>query len=284
MDGNKIKEDLISLKERLDTIEGEFKKQLEDLSSKTEHYDNLDKEAEKMISENNHIVRFNVSGQEYSTKIETLLSVKDTFFYHLALSKKVDLVNEEVFLDTEPDIFEILLQFLRTKKLNLKRYDSVTRKKIMLNINYYEINNSPELATFTYPEEIPIIRIENSNPYGTYNQTAPEHLSSKDFTKGVAAYSNATIIFELEEELEISNIHLRALSTSGWSTSYGQNAQIRITTDKKVWDTIGTVPYAFQTTITSLPVQNKRAKFIQITHNSYFGFGYFVVEGQKKLI
>jgi hypothetical protein len=280
MHGIKIKEDLISLKERLDKIEDEFKQEIEELNQKMEYYENLDREAERIIKENNHFVVLNVSGKKFTTKVGTLLSVKDSFFYHLVLSKKIDYINEEIYLDTEPEIFEIILHFLRSKNLYMSLYDNETRKKIINDFNYYEIHKAPELSNIILSEEIPIIKIENTDPYIIYNYNSIENLTNTDFHKGVACCPNGAITFELEEETEIYSIYMKALNSSGW----GENAHIKLSKDKINWEYIGEVPNTYHNNIISISVDMIIAKYIQITHNNYFGFGYFVVKGNRKLV
>jgi hypothetical protein len=97
MDGVALKERILSMKTRVDKTENELISQMNNLSVLDTLWNEIDSYADYKRQNDNHIVNFNVCGKKYSTKIETLLNIKDTFFYKLVTSKKVNL-NEEIFI------------------------------------------------------------------------------------------------------------------------------------------------------------------------------------------
>ena len=73
--------------------------------------------------QNNDIVHLNVGGQRFSTSKRTLLSVQgeETFFTSL-LSGRIGSNEDEngaIFIDRDPTLFRLILNYLRTHQLHL---------------------------------------------------------------------------------------------------------------------------------------------------------------------
>ena len=68
------------------------------LEVKADKWANIDEEAERIIKSDNHVVYLDIGGKKFQTKIDTLLSIKDTLFYKLILDGKLNL-KEEIFID-----------------------------------------------------------------------------------------------------------------------------------------------------------------------------------------
>lgn len=70
----------------------------------------------------NDIVQLNVGGRRYTTSKQTLTWISESFFVSL-LSGRIPSMRDEVgaiFIDRDPDLFEIILHFMRTKEVNPK--------------------------------------------------------------------------------------------------------------------------------------------------------------------
>lgn len=71
------------------------------------------------------IVNLNVGGTRFSTSRQTLCSIQDSFFSSL-LSGRIPTCRDEtgaLFIDRDPKYFSIILNFLRTKELELNGVD-----------------------------------------------------------------------------------------------------------------------------------------------------------------
>lgn len=71
---------------------------------------------------NDNIVTLNVGGQRFSTSKSTLTSIPNTFFTSL-LSGRINSVqddSEAIFIDRDPKLFRRILNYLRTKQIDLK--------------------------------------------------------------------------------------------------------------------------------------------------------------------
>ncbi|XP_065372191.1 BTB/POZ domain-containing protein KCTD3 [Calliphora vicina] len=68
------------------------------------------------------LVNLNVGGQRFSTSRQTLTWIPDTFFTAL-LSGRISSLKDEtgaIFIDRDPSLFSIILNYLRTKEIDIK--------------------------------------------------------------------------------------------------------------------------------------------------------------------
>ncbi|CAB3398944.1 unnamed protein product [Caenorhabditis bovis] len=76
------------------------------------------------------IVKLNVGGRHFSTSANTLNWIPDTFFTSL-LSGRMHTVCDEsgaIFIDRDPDVFKVILNYLRTKQVDLSSISVSTLK------------------------------------------------------------------------------------------------------------------------------------------------------------
>ncbi|XP_064621992.1 BTB/POZ domain-containing protein KCTD3-like [Lineus longissimus] len=74
------------------------------------------------------IIHLNVGGTRFSTSRQTLTWVQDSFFTSL-LSGRISSLRDEtnaIFIDRDPKLFSIILNYLRTKDVNLRDVDCST--------------------------------------------------------------------------------------------------------------------------------------------------------------
>jgi hypothetical protein len=71
------------------------------------------------------IIHLNVGGTKFSTSRQTLTCIQDSFFTSL-LSQRIPTCRDEtgaLFIDRDPKLFSIILNFLRTKELDVNGVD-----------------------------------------------------------------------------------------------------------------------------------------------------------------
>ncbi|KAL4237686.1 BTB/POZ domain-containing protein kctd3 [Mactra antiquata] len=71
------------------------------------------------------IIQLNVGGKRYATSKETLLWIPDSFFTSL-LSGRISSLKDDkgaIFIDRDPSLFSIILNYLRTKEVDLSNVD-----------------------------------------------------------------------------------------------------------------------------------------------------------------
>jgi len=129
-----------------------------------------------------------------------------------------------------------------------------------------------------------IIRFEYSGPYNYNNQIAGtnrlEDISDRSLKKGICAITPGWIIFELNDEWEISEIEIGGFAgnNSLWAPENGAGATILTSLDKSNWATVGSVPSGFGTTIKTVKLTKSVARYLKFTCTNYLGIGYFSIK------
>lgn len=282
MDGVKLKEDIFKIKERLDKVEEELKLQISELSIKERKWNNLDEIAENKKKTENINIKFNICGKKFQTKLATLINTKDTLFYKIIISNEVD-IEKELFFDKSPKFFGYILDFLRTKKINLKRFKRNELEDLKRDARYFEITELVNLIGNgpTEPEfishEINAPYISSGNIVGT---NKVEDLSDSTMMKGICANSPGWIILELNNEWNINGIDIGGYrgNSSAWSCENGAYASIKVSVDKKNWTQVGTIPSGYGTSIKTVTFSSCHAKYLKLEYTSYLGIGYLKVK------
>ena len=139
MNTNQIKGDLTSLKDKLAAIEGQIEGQMVDLEQREEKWKKMDEQVEEFIKNQQDVIRLNVGGKKFVTRIETLVGIKDTLFYKIVVSKKFNL-QDEIFFDRNPKIFPFIMHYLRNKSINYSNFNREQLEDLKLEADYFEVN------------------------------------------------------------------------------------------------------------------------------------------------
>ncbi len=139
MNSTQIKGDLTSLKNKLNLLESQLENQMDDLELKEEKWKKIDEEAQDYLKNQSDLIRLNVGGKKFVTRLETLLGIKDTFFYKVVVSKKFNL-EEELFFDRNPKIFPIIMDSLRKKKIEYNKLSNNQLEDLKLEADYFDVN------------------------------------------------------------------------------------------------------------------------------------------------
>lgn len=278
-----IRDELFLLKGKLELLEKELTDQMMELEVKAQKWHDIDEEAEKTTKSNNQVINIDVGGRKFQTKLETLMSVKDTLFYKLFLSNKLDLT-KEIFIDRNGEMFGVILSFLRNKKVNLNTYSNTDLKKIAEDAEFYQIadllSNLNECLS-----EIYFVGFESNGQYrsgttlaGTDNIDDLNNHEDRSLMKGICATSPGVITFELNREADIQEIEIAGWggNTGIWATSNGGGARVLTSTNKINWVDVGTVGNNYSV-ISKVSLTQSKGKYIRIQSTSYLGIGYFKI-------
>ncbi|KAM3716839.1 BTB/POZ domain-containing protein [Dirofilaria immitis] len=97
------------------------------------------------------IINLNVGGHRFATSRQTLTWIPDTFFTSL-LSGRIPTIRDEtdaVFIDRDPEMFRVILNYLRTKQINLS---GVSLTNLKHEAQYYGLG--PLVKRLTLCEEL----------------------------------------------------------------------------------------------------------------------------------
>ena len=274
-----LKDDLSGLKSRLENIEGEFENKLKEVENKESRFKKIDEQIEELINKKDTVVKLNVGGRIYHTKVSTLLNSKDTLFGRI-LTKAIDSGENitELFFDRSFDQFDVILDFLRTKQFNLKGLQKSELEEIQEEAEYYGIAEI-SLALKDLQREVIFVNFESSGRYSTAGTHFVQDLNDKSLTKGICVQSPYFITIEFNFEHEIDKIEVGGYNgnSSLWNVGNGASAQILTSTNKNDWTNVGTLPSNLNATIQAVVLSKSRAKYIKFQHNSYLGLGYLKV-------
>lgn len=138
-----LKDDLFNLKSKLENIEKEFEVKIKDVESKEERFKRLDQQMEEYLSQKDKVILLNVGGKKFQTKISTLLSVKDTLFHNIVTGyiTKNEEPPKELFFDRGYTHFALILEYLRTKIINLKTLNRYDKEEVINELEYYGLSD-----------------------------------------------------------------------------------------------------------------------------------------------
>jgi hypothetical protein len=276
-----LRDELFVLKGKLELLEKELTDQMMELEVKADKWAKLDEEAENIVKVGNNIVYLDVGGKKFQTKLETLLSIKDTLFFRMVLDHKVDL-SQEVFIDRANDYFHIMLSFLRNKKVNLQGYSTKVLREVLEEAAFYEITDLIGCIE-EYLSEVTFVKFETNGTYtsggtvaGTQNIDHINDTTDRSMTKGICAISPGWIIFEVNREVEFEEIEVAGWggNTGIWGHTNGSGASVQTSNDKTNWTTVGTIGNNLSV-ISKVKLTRSKGKYVKISCNSYLGIGFF---------
>jgi len=140
---NSLLDVLQGLKNKLISIENEVKVQNKQVNIEPEVKSRtIEEKLEEYLSKRDQVIDLNIGGKIFRTKEETLLNFEGSLF-HSILTKNKEEGNptKELFFDRSPVFFPLILNFLRTRKLNLKKISKDHKEVIMKEIEYYGLSS-----------------------------------------------------------------------------------------------------------------------------------------------
>jgi hypothetical protein len=275
-----LKDDLLGLKSKLENLEKEFEVKLEDVNKKEEKFKQIDKQIEDIVSKKDKIVKLNIGGKVFQTKTSTLFNVKDTLFYKLICSSvdEGDDLNKEIFIDRSYTYFPLILDYLRTKKFNIKGMSKFEIEDFEAEVLYYGISEI-EGVLGDIRKEVEFVSFTSAPQYSTAGTHRLEDIKNRNLMGGICVQAPYFITIELNFEHEISKIELGGFNgnTGLWYPGNGSGSKILTSTDNNNFVEVGTIPSNFGANIITINLTKSVGKYIKFQHTSYVGFGFLNV-------
>jgi hypothetical protein len=280
MNSEGLKGDLQGLKDRLQVIEEDFKVKLADVEKKNEKYASIDKTIADYLVGNNNLICLNIGGKIFKTKLSTLLSEKDTFFYYIVAQRleNKEKVEEEMFFDRSYANFDFFMDYLRTKRFSLINKTKGDLDELSSDANYYGFSViSDQIEELM--KEVTFVNMDGSSAkYSNCGNHNVKDLHDKDLNKGITVQSPYTLIIEFNMQHTFKEIEVGGFNgnTNSFAVSNGANAKIYVSNDKINWGSeVGTLPNDYGNKIQKVTLKSLcTAKYIKFQHNSYIGMGY----------
>ena len=103
-----LKEELFNLKNRLELIEGQLSSQSKEIETREGKWERMESGLSYISNTQGDRVRLNIGGEIFSTSVNTLLTIRDSFLARLVESGRID-IKEEIFIDRSPKLFGMIL-------------------------------------------------------------------------------------------------------------------------------------------------------------------------------
>jgi len=212
-------------------------------------------------------------------QVETLLYFPNSLITNLAA-----LIQEgEIFLDTNPKYFIVLINFFRYKMFDSSLYSIEEINDIKNEAEYFEL---PEfLGVFTSViNEITYNKVTENKPFKVGKKKLASHkvtdLKTNNGLGGYCVQKGGYITVFLKEVSEISKIDIRGYVGSNWNSSSGEYGQIEVKSDENngAPKVIGSIPAGFGDTIVSIEFETLKCKSIIFkATNTELGIGYLKI-------
>lgn len=275
-----LKEELYKLKNRLETIEEQLTSQSNEIDSREGKWAKIEPNLNYVISTQGDRIKLNIGGKLFTTSVNTILTIRDSFLARLIESGKIDL-KEELFFDRSPRVFHLILNYYRYKKIDYKKLNKNDLIQLKDDAEYFAVS---EISTFLAEKlkEPEVISMETAGDYiykgNVVGTNKFSDLNDKNQATGVCSTSPGKIIIELNTEYVISSLDVGGFTgdTTNWYPDNGANAKIFFSCDKVKWAEVGKIPSGFGKTIKNVKLTkgSTAAKYIKFESNSYLGLGY----------
>eukprot|EP01006_Ploeotia_vitrea_P058385 TRINITY_DN69322_c0_g1_i1.p1 TRINITY_DN69322_c0_g1~~TRINITY_DN69322_c0_g1_i1.p1 ORF type:complete len:333 (+),score=27.35 TRINITY_DN69322_c0_g1_i1:29-1027(+) len=130
----------------LDTIKSTVEKEWD--AFKEQQHNTIPAQSQPAMTNNTKMINLNVGGQRFSTSWETLMSEQDSYFWCLAKNQAwLPSKNEEHFIDRSPVVFDVILDFLRTRQnpVGLSTLSERERTVLRSDVDFYQIHSLQQL-------------------------------------------------------------------------------------------------------------------------------------------
>jgi hypothetical protein len=277
-----LKDDLILLKNRLETIESQLSGQMKEIETREHKWKSMEEKCQKIYTCQKDIVRFNVGGKKFSTTAKTLVNFPGTLFAKLIESGRLDL-DKEIFLDRSAYMFPFILNYIRTGQINYKLLNNNQLTILKYDAEYYNLASIVRDLNERL-KEIEFISFTTSGVYTSSGRTAGtnkiEDLKNRDCMKGICANSPGEITIELNAEWEFEALEIGGWKgdSSLWGSDNGAGATISTSTDKLAWKQVGFIPSGFGYDIKYVRLTRSSARFIKFDKTSYLGIGFLEIK------
>ena len=279
---NPLKKEILELKNSILDLESKFNFFNKDIEKREQRWKNSEKKLIELQKMNEGYVILNVGGSKFYSSLHTLKLKKGTIFYKQIFRKEIQ-KDKEIFYDRDPTYFPMILNFLKSGKIDIKKLSEDEKEDLLAEAQAFEVNHIVELLKATVAE-VEYSKFEYSGEFkhndiivGTNNA---KHLKDKSLTKGIVSNSPGQITLTLSREVEFEEINIGGYNgnSTAWFVGNGRGAEISTSLNNLDWIIVGNIPAEFGHIIINIKLTKSKAKFIRFNHTDYLGIGYLEVK------
>jgi hypothetical protein len=139
---NLLKDDLISLKAKLEGIECEFQDRLKVIDESSKKFVEADNRLKQLVDKNDYFISLNIGGKIFKIKLSTLIKKKDTLFYNVLVEyAETQQLPKELFFDRSYIHFPIILNFLRSGVFTTGKLTKFEKEDFNIELDYYGLRD-----------------------------------------------------------------------------------------------------------------------------------------------
>lgn len=270
--------DLVEFKSKLKELKPQFEERLSVIENKSKNIKSSDKEIASFKEKNGStLISLKVGGKSFKTKLKNLISCRDSYFY-MFYAKEVskDKITTEFSFDRNNQFFGLILDYLRTGIINFEYIPRIASQELLLELEFFGIWPAYNIL-YKFLSKVEIIKFEGSPQYSNAGTHSIEGINDLNNKGGICVRSPFEIIFELNCVHELKGLEIKGYdkNTSLWASDNGYNAKISVSTDKKNYTSVGTIPNGFGYQVKQVTFPNPvLVKYVKFKHSSYLGIGY----------
>jgi hypothetical protein len=137
-----LKDDLLSLKEKLEGIEKEFQDKLKLVDENSKKFVEADNKLEQLVKKNDFFISLNIGGKIFKLKLSSLIKKKDTLFYNVLIDySDSGSLPTELFFDRSYVHFPIILTYLRSGVLASQKLQKFEKEELNTELEYYGLKD-----------------------------------------------------------------------------------------------------------------------------------------------
>ena len=170
-----LNKELLFIKEQMLCLEEDLITDLRELDYIGDKWFKLDQIRDELIDkhkdlDNCGMFYLNIGGRKFQASLELMLSMKDTIFYNLITTGRID-YTKELFIDRSPTYFPFILSYLRNKSVCINSLSNIQIQELYDDAVFYEIKGlEDELEVMK--ETVYFTEFEFSGAYSSGSQTA----------------------------------------------------------------------------------------------------------------
>lgn len=277
-----FKKEILDLKNSILDLESRFNFATKEIDAREARWKNCEKKLNELQKMNEGFCVLNVGGEKFAVSLHILRGRKGSLFYKQILRKEIQ-VGKEVFYDRDPHYFPIILNFLRTGKIETKKLNEEQKEDLLAEAQFFEIAFIVETLRATVAE-VEFVKYEFSGEF-KYNDVVvgtnnAKDLKDKTLQKGIVANTPGIITITLSRDVEFEEIDIAGFNgnSTAWFVGNGRGASILTSSDNAHWTNVGTLPPEFGHVITNIKLKKTKAKYLRFSHTDFIGIGFLEVK------
>lgn len=253
---------------------------------------------------NEGICTLNIGGTFFQTSLYTLRKLKGTLFYNQILSNEI-VAGKVTFYDRDPDLFHILLNYLRRNTFpDISSLSEEEKEQLIVEAEFYLI--TPLVNRMKYSSDIPplgiqSVLIEGSNYHLIKGDNKNTILNRNDNTKGIIMKDIKGLTIKYNQVVEYDTFYICGLNLESipyhlrekWNLFNEENDSEAINNTKEIivlssidnekWNKLEYLPSFYNENLITVRFNKVKGQYIKFCiENAFFHISHFKLNIMNK--